>query len=128
MATPLAGVPVLALDDEPDALEALCLYLEMQGANVTCVTSPKAALTLLPSLRPDVVLSDLSMPEMDGVAFIREVRNQGWVTPALAVSAFTDREWRNRALGAGFMGLLPKPVDLAVLAGEVARLARRSAG
>jgi two-component system CheB/CheR fusion protein len=125
MTRTLEGVCILAIDDESDALEALSLFLEMKGADVRCATSAAEALRILASGLPDVVLSDLSMPGMDGIAMMGELRQSGVATPAIAVSAMTDPTWTGRARDAGFDRLIPKPVALDVLEREIARVVRR---
>lgn len=86
----------------------------MRGAEVRAVTSAAAALLALNGFEPDVLVSDISMPEKDGYELIRDVRALGRNAedlPAVAVTALASPEDRRRALAAGFQVHLPKPVD-----------------
>jgi signal transduction histidine kinase len=112
----LDGLRVLVVDDEPDACEAVRLVLEQHGATVCTATSGSAALELLESMTPDVLVADLVMPEVDGYDLIRRVRLQAQPTelPAVALTAFTDSA-RDAALHAGFQQFTSKPVPPADL-------------
>jgi PAS domain S-box-containing protein len=126
----LAGVRVLAIDDEEDALTLLKVVLEAAGAQVTTTNSPLAALDRIEALRPDAIVVDLGMPEMDGFAFISHVRSSGIPhvrdVPAAALTAFARSEDRTKALRSGFELHLAKPVDPGELVASVATLVRRS--
>ena len=106
------GLRVLVVDDEARFREMLGCC----GAAVTAVGSAAEALRMMPEVRPDVLLSDLSMPERDGYALIRAVRalapDRGGRVPAVAVSGDTDGATRQQAQTAGFDHYLAKPVDL----------------
>ena len=123
----LSGVKVLVIDDEPDALTITELMLALYQAEV--IASPTAinGLEQVQRRRPDVIISDLSMPRMDGYQFIEAVRNlpmeQGKNTPAVALSAFNRVEDRVRAINAGFQRYLCKPVALMDLIETVASMA-----
>ena len=90
--------------------------LKCCGAEVTTVGSVGEALRLMPDMRPDLLLSDLSMPGRDGFALIQAVRaltpERGGRVPAVAVSGDADGRTRQRAKTAGFNHYLEKPVDL----------------
>ena len=126
----LAGVRVLAIDDEPDALMLLRVVLETAGAAVSTFRSPVAALERIAEEKPDVLVVDLGMPEMDGFELITRIRNSSNPylrdVPAAALTAFARSEDRTRALRSGFELHLAKPVDPAELVASVARLARRA--
>jgi len=126
----LAGVRVLAIDDEPDALMLLRVVLETAGAEVSTFRSPVAALDRIAEEKPDVLVIDLGMPEMDGFELITRIRNSSNPylrdVPAAALTAFARSEDRTRALRSGFELHLAKPVDPAELVASVARLARRA--
>ena len=111
----LTGVRVLVVDDELDTREILRTLLEESRAQVTCVASSAEALELLARAPPDLLVSDIGMPEEDGYSFIRRVRalpaERGGRVPAAALTAYTRPEDRAHALGAGFQVHLPKPVD-----------------
>jgi PAS domain S-box-containing protein len=125
----LAGIRVLAVDDEEDALTLLRVVLETAGAEVTTVSNPTAALARIADVRPQVLVIDLGMPEMDGFALIQRIRSSPDPAvrqlPAAALTAFARSEDRTRALRSGFEMHLAKPVDPAELVASVATLARR---
>ena len=125
----LDGVQVLVVDDEPDARRVLALVLERVGAVVATADSARAAIEALPRAHPDVLISDLGMPEQDGLELIRQVRGGGHSAtdlPAIALTAFVQKDDAQSALSAGFQVHLPKPVDPHELTSVIARLARRS--
>jgi signal transduction histidine kinase/ActR/RegA family two-component response regulator len=124
----LVGVHVLLVDDAPDTLEVLDQILRHGGATVTTAPGAEAALALLARMAqsgalPDVLVSDIGMPGMDGHALIRSVRRLHPDMPAIALSAFTRKEDVDKALQAGFDEYLPKPVEAATLAAHIAQLA-----
>jgi PAS domain S-box-containing protein len=125
----LDGVHILAVDDEPDALRLLRDVLEMAGAKVTTASSAARALEVLQSERPNVILADIGMPEMDGYEFIKSIRAssdpQVRDIPAAALTAFARSEDRTRAMQSGFEMHLAKPVDPGELVASVATLVRR---
>ena len=125
----LQGVTVLAVDDEPDARYLIRRILEECGARVLVAESAGEGLALLRSERPNVLISDIGMPDEDGYAFIRRVRglaaDEGGRVPAAALSAFARPEDRTRALRAGYQMHLAKPVEPAELTAVVASLATR---
>jgi PAS domain S-box-containing protein len=127
----LRGIRVLVVDDEADARETLRQILSHCGAEVRTAASALEALEALGGYRPDVLLSDIGMPEQDGYALIRQVRmlppEQGGRTPAAALTAFARGEDRRRALLAGFQTHLAKPIEIRELAAVVADLARGAA-
>ena len=125
----LDGVQVLVVDDEPDARRVLALVLERVGAVVATADGARAAIDALPTAHPDVLISDLGMPEQDGLHLIRQLRSTGHSAtdlPAIALTAFVQRDDARLALSAGFQVHLPKPVDPHELTSAIARLARRS--
>jgi CheY-like chemotaxis protein len=107
------------------------LVLEAEGAAVTAVGSASEALAALSVRRPDVLVSDIAMPETDGYALMARLRAQesaegGRRIPALALSAYARDEDRRRAIDAGFEVHVAKPVDPAKLAEVLIGLARGS--
>jgi CheY-like chemotaxis protein len=120
----LDGVRVLVVDDARVVLEVVTEILQLVGATVTAVRSAEAALTALQSERPDVLLSDISMPGKDGYWLIDQVRalpaERGGATPAIALTAETALEHSTRALRAGFQVHVAKPVGVLELVGIVA--------
>jgi signal transduction histidine kinase/ActR/RegA family two-component response regulator len=126
----LAGIRVVAIDDEQDALDLLRLVLETAGASVVAFSSPVIALEQLAAARPDAVIVDIGMPEMDGFAFIGRLRASADPAvrnlPAAALTAFARSEDRTKALRSGFEMHLAKPVDPGELVAAVATLVRRA--
>jgi signal transduction histidine kinase/CheY-like chemotaxis protein len=112
---PLEGARVLLVDDDSDTLEFLSAALMVAGAELRAVSSARAALDAMGCWRPDVIVSDIAMPQVDGYALIRAVRamtpEAGGRTPAVALTALARPKDRTRALAAGFQTHLPKPVD-----------------
>jgi PAS domain S-box-containing protein len=125
----LAGIRVMAVDDEADALALLRVVLEAAGAEVTTVSSPEALLADLPSVKPHALVVDLGMPGMDGFEVIARIRESADPavrdTPAAALTAFARSEDRTKALRSGFEMHLSKPIDPGELVASVATLVRR---
>ena len=121
----IKGLKVLVVDDEADARELVRRFLTECGAVAALAASAEEAYSLLPTFKPDVIISDIGMPAQDGYAFMRAVRVQGLKTPALALTAFARAEDRVRSIQAGFQMHLPKPVDPAELVTVIASLAGR---
>jgi two-component system, chemotaxis family, sensor kinase Cph1 len=128
----LAGLRMLVVDDEPDARELVTTLLEGNGVEVTAAGSAQEALSLIPRILPDILLSDIGMPQMDGYELIQKLRQlpaaNGGRTPAVALTAFARTEDRSRAFLSGFDMFLPKPVDPAELMALVVNLAQRVRG
>jgi PAS domain S-box-containing protein len=125
----LSGIKVLVVDDEPDALDLIKRVLAMRQATVITATNVADGLRVLQGERPDVLVSDIGMPEQDGYHFIREVRRlpsaAGGRIPAVALTAFARSEDRTRALLAGYQIHLAKPIEPRELLVTVASLAGR---
>jgi PAS domain S-box-containing protein len=127
--TSLRGVRVLVVDDEHDMRELLERVLAEHGAAVTAAASAEEALSLLSQRAIDVLVSDISMPGMDGYGFVQKVRSGGARdVPAVALTGFARAQDRERALSAGYLAHLTKPIDPAELVTAVARLSGRGAG
>jgi CheY-like chemotaxis protein len=126
----LGGIHVLAVDDERDALSLLAVVLESAGARVTTVSSASEALAQLAAARPDVIVADIGMPDVDGFQLIKQIRaSEDPVVrevPAAALTAYARSEDRTRALRSGFDMHLAKPIDPAELVASVSMLARRA--
>jgi len=125
----LAGLKVLVVDDEPDVLDLLQRVLRDARAEVLAAASADAALRLFREQRPEVVVSDIGMPETDGYELVRRLRalalDEGGATPAIALTALARREDRDRAIDSGFTLHLAKPVEAGLLLASVAELAGR---
>ncbi len=128
----LAGVRVLAVDDDADARRLVAAVLEDCGAVVRTCASVAEAIAALDGDTPDVIVSDIGMPEEDGYELIRRVRAResaaGGQIPAVALTAYARVEDRMQALTAGYDMHVPKPVEPAELAVVVASLVTRSEG
>ncbi|MDP8999807.1 MAG: ATP-binding protein, partial [Myxococcota bacterium] len=128
----LDDLTVLVVDDEEDARLIMEQVLRGYGARVQVAGSALEALEALESTRPDVIVSDIGMPEMDGYALIRMVRSlpssRGGRTPAVALTAYARKEDVQRAFAAGYQMHVAKPVDPAKLVTMVANLGGRTLG
>ncbi len=124
---PVQGVRVLIVDDDRESCDVMVEALRAQGVSVGTAMSVVEAIELLPAFKPDVVLSDIGMPGLDGYALLAEVRAfeaaRGRRLPVAAVTAYARPEDREQAFAAGFDDYVPKPVDPAALARTVATLA-----
>jgi NO-binding membrane sensor protein with MHYT domain/CheY-like chemotaxis protein/nitrogen-specific signal transduction histidine kinase len=122
----LSGLKVLLVDDAPDTLEVLEQILVQAGATVMAAASADVALALLAHALPDVIVSDIGMPATDGFELMRRIRQRpsgaGAAIPAIALTALTRKEDRDRALQAGFTDYLAKPVEAAALVACIAAL------
>jgi CheY-like chemotaxis protein len=118
----LESLHVLVVDDEPDGRAALCSLLARWGARTTAAASAADALAALERRPADLVLADLGMPDVDGFALLRRIRDlpggRGGAVPVAAVTAYASAEDRRRVDAAGFVAHLAKPVQ----PGELARL------
>jgi DNA-binding response OmpR family regulator len=126
MSALLDGLVVLVVEDDDDALALLTTMMANQGAVVMPAPDALSALETLTRIRPNILVSDMTMPERDGGWLVTEARSQGLLdgVPALLVTALamTTQE----VLDAGFDAYLRKPVDPSVLYGTVHALVRPS--
>jgi CheY-like chemotaxis protein len=118
----------MVVDDEADSLELVARVMEGQGAQVTSAVSGEEALRLLRDVKPDVIISDIGMPGMDGYRLMRQIRERELTRniPAVALSALARAEDRKRAILAGFQSHIAKPFDPAELILVVASLVGRT--
>jgi CheY-like chemotaxis protein len=125
----LAHVRVLVVEDDPDTRDFVANLLRQHSAEVTTAASSKAGLEALVQASPDVIVSDIGMPDEDGYAFIARARalmaQSGSSSPAIALTAYTQSQDRARATAAGFQAYLTKPIEANTLLAMVATLARR---
>jgi CheY-like chemotaxis protein len=123
--TRLKNLTVVAVDDDPDSRELLTVILESSGAQAVVVGSGREALLVIRALRPDVFISDLAMPEMDGYELIRnvrELRERVSSVPSIAVTGSAEDDERVRSRRAGFELCLTKPIDPDELVRAIAEL------
>lgn len=126
----LSGLRVLLVDDEADGREATAMLLSSEGALVETADSARAALQALDRALPDILLSDIGMPEEDGLSLLRKVRARavahGGGIPAIALTAFARTEDRAQALLSGFDSYVTKPVEPTLLLTSIAKLTGRA--
>jgi signal transduction histidine kinase len=125
----LTGVHVLIVEDDPDSRSVLALLLQRLGALVEAVASAKEAYDRLAHRRPDVLVSDIGMPDEDGYSMIRRVRQlcADQHLPAIALTAYARKQDADAALGAGYDHHLAKPVAPADLVKAIRNVTRVSA-
>ncbi len=124
------GIKILIVDDEPDNLEFLKFVLETYGASVETATSAPEAFKLFLQDKPDLLISDIAMPEVNGHTLIRQIRalpsQKGAKIPAIALTAYAGETNQKESLQAGFNLHLAKPIQADSLAQRIAELAVRS--
>jgi signal transduction histidine kinase/ActR/RegA family two-component response regulator len=130
----LKGLRILVVEDDNDSREVLQLFLEQSGAMVESVPSAKDALAVFQrptSSLPDIMISDLAMPEEDGYSLITRVRQlgpeRGGGIPAIALSAFATNESRERAIECGFDYYSSKPFEPDLLIKDIVTVLRQRA-
>jgi CheY-like chemotaxis protein len=129
MKRPLAGIKVLVVEDDDDGLEMLELFLSSdQGAVVTTARNAAEAREKLATTTPDVLISDLSLPDEDGYALLASVRSSSATShiPAIALTGYADDASFLRAIKAGFDRRIAKPADLTELASAILALVSQS--
>lgn len=122
----LQGIKILVVDDEVDSRDFISFVLQQEKAEVIAVSSAQEALETLAQSKPDILLSDIGMPSMDGYMLIREVRNrsneEGGKIPAIALTAYAGESDQQQAMDAGFQIHLPKPAEPAELIAAICQL------
>jgi PAS domain S-box-containing protein len=121
----LTGVRVLAVDDDPDACDLMSILLTEYGAEVLTLSSAIEVLENFNAFRPDVFVSDIGMPDMDGYMLLQQIRSlcsEGSQIPAIAVTAYAREEDRRHALARGFQHHLAKPLDPEILVSAILEL------
>jgi PAS domain S-box-containing protein len=125
----LADLTVLVVDDQPDARELIKRVLEEGAATVVVAATAQEAVLLVEQHRPHILISDIGLPGVDGFELLRRIRalgpERGGSVPAIALTAFARSEDRTRALRAGFLVHIAKPVDPSELVATVASVAGR---
>ena len=125
---PISGLRVLLVDDDPETLATLTALLEERGAQIKAASSVGDAFEAFQTWRPDVLISDIGMPEEDGYALIHKIRGcghqHGAHVPAIALTAYARVEDRLKILSSGFQMHVPKPVDPVELVTVIASVSR----
>jgi signal transduction histidine kinase/ActR/RegA family two-component response regulator len=126
----LTNLNILVVDDERDTLDFLSFFLSKQGANIQAVESVAEAIACLNSTIPDLIISDLGMPDRDGYNLIQYVRSlptqNGRNTPAIALTAYATEKTRTQVLQAGYQMHLSKPTDITKLLQAIAEISQKS--
>lgn len=124
----LNGLCIVVVDDNADSLELVSIILEGYGARVSVAQSASEALDAIARTQPNILISDIAMPEIDGYELIRQIRiqesRQGGFLPAIALTAYARDEERLLALNAGFQMHVSKPIEPIELVAVVAQFAR----
>lgn len=122
----LEGVKIIIVDDETDALELLKFVLKNNGAEVVAFNSANDVLKMTEEINPDLLISDISMAEMDGYDLIHRIRASSFsrtkFLPAIAITAYTSVEDRAQILSAGFQMHICKPFDIEEVPQQVKKL------
>lgn len=123
--TSLAGIRILAVDDDPDMLNLIAFVLQDYGAEVQAVTTVAAALACVSQFKPDILLTDLAMPGGNGYELVQQIKSypEGQI-PAIALTAYASATHRERSRLAGFQQHLTKPVDPEDLVATILNLVR----
>ncbi|WP_375502253.1 response regulator [uncultured Nostoc sp.] len=126
----LTNISILVVDDETDSREFVAFVLEQAGAIVTSVASGMEALQAIEQSTPNLIVSDIGMPDMDGYMLLQQIRAQlpASQVPAIALTAYAGEFDRTQALQAGFQQHLAKPIEPAEIVTTVARLCGRKEG
>lgn len=123
----LSGIKVLVVEDDTGTREFVAFVLEKYKADVTAVASALEALEALAQSKPDLLVIDIGMPQMDGYKLMRQIRlmtpEQGGLLPAVALTAYAGEHDQQQALAAGFQIHVPKPIEPDEFVAVVARLA-----
>jgi len=137
IASPMPRLPrlddlrILVVDDNADGRALTSLVLTQAGASVKAAASVRQALQMLDADRPDLLVSDIGLPDEDGYELIRQIRQheveQGGFLPAVALTGYARAEDRARILAAGFQAHVPKPVEPVELTATIAAITHRPA-
>jgi CheY-like chemotaxis protein len=125
----LDGIHVLLVEDDDDSRKLLGTMLKRNGARVTSAKSAAEALNVFAEQLPDILISDIGMPDEDGYELIRKLRSlpgdKGGLTPAIALTGYASRKDRERALAAGYHKHMAKPVEQTDMIAAIASLTGR---
>ncbi|WP_414548449.1 PAS domain-containing protein [Anabaena sp. CCY 0017] len=126
----LNRMKILVVDDDTDSRDFIAFVLKMYGAEVTKAASAWEAFRIIVQSQPDVLVSDIGMPQMDGYELLRKLRvlppETGGQVPAIALTAFAGEFDQQQAIAAGFQMHIPKPVEPDTLAAAVVQLVNNS--
>lgn len=126
--TALLGLRLLFVEDDKDSREMVAFALERHGAIVASATTVDEAVRLVDEFQPDLLLSDIGLPEADGYALLRLLHSRGRRIPAIALTAYTRPEDRQSALSAGYWRHIGKPVDIPDLVTAISAVAGMDRG
>ena len=125
----LDGIHVLLVEDDDDSRKLLSVMLKQHGAEVTPASSAADAYRLFNEKLPDVLISDIGMPEQDGYELMRRIRElpveKGGLIPALALTGYATRKDRDLSLSAGYHRHIAKPIEQGELVAAIASLVGR---
>jgi signal transduction histidine kinase len=113
----LQGLDILVVEDSEDTLTLLSAMFGREGAKVIALTSATEALEWARSNRPNVIISDIGMPDVDGYEFLKQLKQLPEMAgvPAIAISGYASEEDRRKAAAVGYLTLMPKPLDVDAL-------------
>ena len=117
----LSNWTVLIVDDEPDSLEVMYEVLTMDDAKVHTASSAEEAVELLQTMKPNLIITDLSMPGMDGYALLPAIRAIKGLeqTPIIALTAHAMTGDKERVIGKGFTGYITKPIRMGTIISDI---------
>ncbi|PZV07946.1 MAG: hypothetical protein DCF32_06005 [Leptolyngbya sp.] len=123
----LQNIHVLIVEDDADSRDLITTTLQQFGARVTALSSAAAAITALSQMKPDILVSDIGMPGMDGYMLMQQIRavTHNRPIPAIALTSYTSAVDQQKVLAAGFQKHLPKPMESAQLVEAIASLVQR---
>jgi two-component system cell cycle response regulator DivK len=115
---------VLVVDDSPDNLAVISLFLQQQGYRVVTANNGEDAVTVAGQMLPNLILMDINLPTLDGLAATRRIRDTDALrdVPVVAITAFGTEGFQRAAYDAGLSGYLTKPIDLDRMNQLIARL------
>ena len=123
----LTGIHALVVEDDPDGSDLIEAVLKGFGASVSTAGTARDAWSALSQHPPDIIVSDLGLPDEDGFSLMRRIRRHALLSdlPAIALSAYTSKRDVTEALAAGFQAHLAKPVEPRLLGDTIVRVSRR---
>ncbi len=122
----LSGINILVVDDEADSRELIAFILQQEGATVTTAASASEALEKIAESTPDLIVSDIGMPDMDGYELIKIIRasEKNFTILAIALAAYAGETNQQQAIAAGFQQHISKPIDTNAVVDMVIELVR----